>query len=196
MGKFGLTMFAVLSQTRPYRDGDAAFRGATMWTLRDKIAALEGHDHGSAAAADPEAGQKIAALETEVQSLRKKLTMAMGAIQAATAQLADTRRTADEARSDARQALARAESALATAESLSDGVEALEDAVGKDEGKVNVNTAGAEALEGLPGIGPSMAVRIIEDRAENGPFRAVSDLSRVKGLGAATVKKLADSLTV
>jgi len=177
-------------------------RPADLQELRDKVTALEAQG-GSAAGASPvdgDAEQRISALETEIQSLRKKQTMAMGAIQAATAQLADARRTADEARSDARQALARAESALATAESLSDGVEALEEAVeGRGDepaGKVNINTAGKEALEALSGIGPSMAVRILEDREANGPFHSVSDLTRVKGLGGATVKKLADELTV
>lgn len=169
-------------------------RPADVQHLKDRVEALE---QGGAPAA-PAADVEVSALETEVANLRKKLNMAMGAIQAATAQLADVRRSSDEARADARQALARAESALATAESLSDGVEALEEAVASDDGdeRIDLNSASAEDLEGLSGIGPSMARRIVADRKENGRYHKVADLSRVKGLGEATVKRLASSLRV
>lgn len=169
-------------------------RPADVQHLKDRIEALEQSEAPAAAPASVEVG----ALETEVANLRKKLNMAMGAIQAATAQLADVRRSSDEARADARQALARAESALATAESLSDGVEALEEAVASEDGdeRIDLNGASAEDLEGLSGIGPSMARRIVADRDENGRFHNVSDLSRVKGMGEATVKRLATSLRV
>lgn len=172
-------------------------RPADLQALRDQMAALHSGAGGDAPAADDALTKRVAALETEVAGLRKKLNMAMGAVQAATAQLADVRRVADAAGSDARHALARAESALATAESISEGVDALEDAVeAVGTGKTNLNTADATALEALTGVGPSMAVRIVEDRKANGSFSKVSDLARVKGMGAATVKKLADQLTV
>lgn len=48
---------------------------------------------------------------------------------------------------------------------------------------VNVNTAGPKDLMSLPGIGPSLAQRIVDDRARNGPFRSLDDLGRVKGIG-------------
>lgn len=170
-------------------------RPADLQVLREDVEALKA---GGGSSGGEDVDRRVGALETEVQNLRKKLNMAMGAIQAATAQLADTRRSADEARAAAQKALARAESAVATAESLSDGVEALEEAVegGGSAGKLDINTASAADLEALPGIGPSMALRIVKDRKSGGPFHSVSDLSRVKGLGAATVKKLADQLTV
>jgi len=60
-------------------------------------------------------------------------------------------------------------------------------------GKVNVNAAGKGALESLPGIGPSKASAIIEFRNANGPFASCDDLSRVSGIGAATVASLRDS---
>jgi competence protein ComEA len=48
---------------------------------------------------------------------------------------------------------------------------------------VNINTANAEALQALPGIGPLLAERIVADREAHGPFRTVEDLLRVPGIG-------------
>ena len=50
-------------------------------------------------------------------------------------------------------------------------------------GKVNLNTASAEELQTLPGIGPSIAQRIVADRDSSGPFSAPEDLKRVSGIG-------------
>lgn len=55
---------------------------------------------------------------------------------------------------------------------------------------VDVNTASAAELQLLPGIGPVMASRIIEDRASNGLYRSPADLDRVKGIGPKTLEKL------
>lgn len=54
-----------------------------------------------------------------------------------------------------------------------------------DMRSVDVNTAGVEELSGLPGIGPSLAGRLVEERARGGIFRSISDLERVKGIGPA-----------
>jgi competence protein ComEA len=48
---------------------------------------------------------------------------------------------------------------------------------------LNINTANAEALQALPGIGPALAERIVADREAHGPFRAPEDLLRVHGIG-------------
>jgi competence protein ComEA len=48
---------------------------------------------------------------------------------------------------------------------------------------LNINTANAEALQALPGIGPLLAERIVADREAHGPFRTVEDLLRVPGIG-------------
>lgn len=55
-------------------------------------------------------------------------------------------------------------------------------------GPVNINSASADELDALPGVGPATAAAIIEDRTQNGPFTAPEDLMRVSGIGE---KKLA-----
>lgn len=49
-------------------------------------------------------------------------------------------------------------------------------------GRINVNTAPASMLEQLPGVGPSLAARIIEYREANGEFRSLADLAKVRGI--------------
>ncbi len=61
---------------------------------------------------------------------------------------------------------------------------------------VDPNTADADALMALPGIGPAMAGRILEDRAANGPYRTAGDLLRVKGIGPATLARLRPFLSL
>lgn len=60
---------------------------------------------------------------------------------------------------------------------------------------VNINTASASDLETLPGIGATKAEAIVADREANGPFASCQDLSRVVGVGPATVANLADRCT-
>ena len=49
--------------------------------------------------------------------------------------------------------------------------------------KVNINSANQEELETLPGVGPALAVRIIEYRNSNGKFEKVEDVQNVEGIG-------------
>lgn len=63
-------------------------------------------------------------------------------------------------------------------------------------GKVNINTATAEELDALPGIGPVLAQRIIAYREANGPFKSVADIVNVPGIGSALLAKLKDLITV
>ena len=64
------------------------------------------------------------------------------------------------------------------------------------DGRLDLNRASADELEGLPGIGPKTAQRILEDRRMRGPFRKPSDLTRVKGIGAKTLARLLPHVTV
>ena len=59
--------------------------------------------------------------------------------------------------------------------------------------RLRIDLASAHDLESLPGIGPSLAARIIEERA-HGPFRAATDLLRVKGIGPKKLENLSPFL--
>lgn len=55
---------------------------------------------------------------------------------------------------------------------------------------VEINTATAEELQTVPGIGETLARRIIEFREEHGDFETVDDLLNVRGIGVASLEKL------
>ena len=61
---------------------------------------------------------------------------------------------------------------------------------------VNINTATVQELETLPGIGPTLAQRIVDYRQENGPFAAPESLINVKGIGESKLMALLDLITV
>lgn len=63
-------------------------------------------------------------------------------------------------------------------------------------GRVSLNTAGVAELDALPGIGPVLAQRIVDHRAENGPFTAVEQLEDVPGIGPVVFDELADLVSV
>ncbi|MCD8117180.1 MAG: helix-hairpin-helix domain-containing protein [Oscillospiraceae bacterium] len=65
-----------------------------------------------------------------------------------------------------------------------------EAAISSSAGLLDINTATAEELEALPGIGPVLAERIIAWREENGPFTSREDVLDVYGIGQATYEKL------
>ena len=62
------------------------------------------------------------------------------------------------------------------------------------EQTININTASASQLESLPGIGPSLAERIVAYREANGPFRTPSDILEVSGIGDATFANIEDRI--
>ena len=61
---------------------------------------------------------------------------------------------------------------------------------------VNINTASADQLAALPGIGESYAANIIAYREEHGPFRTVEELLQVEGIGQARFEAIIDYITV
>ena len=62
-------------------------------------------------------------------------------------------------------------------------------------GAININTASQSELQSLPGIGPSKAVAIIQDRESNGPFESCGQLTRVRGVGSSTAANIAPRCT-
>jgi competence protein ComEA len=70
-------------------------------------------------------------------------------------------------------------------------------AVGESFAAVDANTASAEALQSVRGIGPAIAKRIVDER-RRGPFKGLDDLqARVRGVGEATLRRMvAAGLTV
>ncbi|MGM9922013.1 MAG: helix-hairpin-helix domain-containing protein [Bhargavaea sp.] len=66
---------------------------------------------------------------------------------------------------------------------------------GADDGKVNLNTAEADELMTLPGIGPAKAEAIIAHRTEHGPFADPAGLMDVSGIGEKTFAALEELIT-
>lgn len=65
-----------------------------------------------------------------------------------------------------------------------------------DLSPLDLNSATAEELAQLPGIGEELARRIVEYRAENGPFEAVEEIMEVFGIGEGKFTALEDRITV
>ena len=71
--------------------------------------------------------------------------------------------------------------------------EAARWAAALDEAKrVDVNAAGAAALERLPGVGPALAQRIVDHRRVHGRFRTAEELQDVRGIGPGLYDSLRD----
>jgi competence protein ComEA len=67
---------------------------------------------------------------------------------------------------------------------------------GRAGAPLNVNTAGAAALEELPGIGPALAAAIVEHRQRHGAFASVDELVEVSGIGPAKLEQIRPLATV
>lgn len=64
-----------------------------------------------------------------------------------------------------------------------------------EAGSIDINTASADELDSLPGIGPALADAIIEYRTDNGPFGSVDELARVPGISARMVDTMRSQIT-
>ena len=62
--------------------------------------------------------------------------------------------------------------------------------------KININKATAEELDGLPDIGPAKAKAIIDYRTQNGDFKTIEDIQKVKGIKAGVFSKIMDHTKV
>lgn len=66
---------------------------------------------------------------------------------------------------------------------------------GVSVGLIDINSAPAELLDTLPGIGPTLAARIVAYREANGPFQRVDELARIEGISPKMVDEMRDRIT-
>ena len=61
---------------------------------------------------------------------------------------------------------------------------------------VDLNTATLEELQALPGVGPALAMRIVEYRERSGGFERIEELMNVRGVGEVSFLRLRELITV
>ncbi|WP_015295468.1 helix-hairpin-helix domain-containing protein [Tepidanaerobacter acetatoxydans] len=66
----------------------------------------------------------------------------------------------------------------------------------KNDGKININTAGEAELIQLPGIGPVTAQKIMDYRKTNGLFKTIDDIKNVSGIGDKKFEQIKDKIKV
>ncbi len=66
----------------------------------------------------------------------------------------------------------------------------------EEEAKVDLNTAKAERLSELPGVGPVLAKRIVTYREKEGNFTKIEQLEKVSGIGSETLNRFQDRVKV
>ena len=79
---------------------------------------------------------------------------------------------------------------------LNEGVISSRNNIAVDNGIVNINTAKESELRTLPGIGEAMSKRIIEYREQNGRYKSIEDIKKVRGIGNAKFDKIKDKIRV
>ncbi len=98
---------------------------------------------------------------------------------------------------DSIDALIRAAGGADNSANLS-GLELYVPGAGGEQGaqKVDINRAEVWMLDALPGIGETLAQRIVDYRLKNGPFRNIDELLKVPGIGTTTFARIKDLITV
>lgn len=81
-------------------------------------------------------------------------------------------------------------------QSIGEGIIMQEESNNSRSSIVNINTANETELEELPGIGASIAGRIIEYRNKNGKFKSIEDIKNVTGIGDSKFEKIKESIRV
>ena len=81
-------------------------------------------------------------------------------------------------------------------QSIGEGIIMQEESNNSRGSIVNINTANETELEELPGIGASIAGRIIEYRNKNGKFKSIEDIKNVTGIGDSKYEKIKDNIKV
>ena len=71
-----------------------------------------------------------------------------------------------------------------------------ETAAQNSNGLININTADEKQLQQIKGVGPAIAGRIIDYRTNNGAFKSVDEIKKVRGIGDKTFEKMKDFITV
>lgn len=84
-----------------------------------------------------------------------------------------------------------------TAEKSQNTISTSTNATGKNQNvKININTATQTELETLPGIGPSIANKIVSYRRENGKFKNIEEIKKVSGIGESKYNKIKELIKV
>ena len=78
----------------------------------------------------------------------------------------------------------------------SSGSEVIDENDETSNGLININKASQAELETLNGIGPSLALKIIEYREQNGKFKTISDIKNVSGIGENKFNNIRDFIDV
>jgi len=78
------------------------------------------------------------------------------------------------------------------------GIESAPGTTLQEEGStlLNINTADESELDKLPGIGPSLAKRIVEYRKKNGPFSTIEEIDNVDGIGPRKLEEFKGQVTI
>ena len=64
------------------------------------------------------------------------------------------------------------------------------------DGKININTADADVIASLAGIGPALSQKIVEYRNIHGKFKSTEELTNVKGIGPKLLKAIEKYITI